>query len=143
MLASSDIVHQLIPQKNPMIMVDTLIRHDDQHTLTGFCIQEKNLFIEHGYFSSEGLLENMAQSAALRTGWIARQENTGDGDFSPPMGVIGAIKNFMVYHLPKSNTCITTEIVIQAEVMNATMISSRVMQDQDLLAEGELKIFLQ
>lgn len=124
-------------------MVDTLIRHDDQQSVTGFCIQDHNLFTEHGYFSAEGLLENMAQSAALRTGWIARQKNAGDGDFLPPMGVIGAIKNFMVYQLPKSNTCITTTIVIQAEVMNATMISGRIMQDQDILAEGELKIFLQ
>lgn len=143
MLASKKIVHKLIPQEKPMIMVDSLIHNEALKTITGFYIDRGNLFSENGKFTAEGLIENMAQSAALRTGWIAMQGHVPDQDFTPPVGVIGAVKNFKLHALPRIETTITTEIRIEAEIMNATIVKGRVMQDDKVLAEGELKIFLQ
>jgi predicted hotdog family 3-hydroxylacyl-ACP dehydratase len=143
MLASKDIVHKLIPQGHPMIMVDTLIEHNEHLTKTGFHISSDNLFVSNGKLSGEGLLENMAQSAALRTGWVASKRQQEQLAFKPPVGVIGAVKNFKVHKLPACNAEITTEIILQAEFMNASMIAGRVMLGNEILAEGELKIFLQ
>ena len=95
-----------------------------------------------GFFSEEGLIENMAQSAALRTGWMSKI-GAGETEFSPSIGVIGAIKNFMLYRNPAINTSITTEVEVITEIFNATMVQAKIMQDDELLAECELKIFIQ
>ncbi|MCK5765821.1 MAG: hypothetical protein KAH26_07550, partial [Bacteroidales bacterium] len=75
MLATKNTVTKLLPQGSPMIMVDTLISHDDRRTVTAFTIKKENIFVVNGRFSEAGLIENMAQSAALRTGWIAMQQS--------------------------------------------------------------------
>lgn len=142
MLANKEIVHKLIPQEEPMLMVDTLIEHIEDKTLTGFYIDTNNIFNTADCFSAEGLLENMAQSAALRSGWLAAEKAGKDGSFSPPVGFIGSVKKFIIHRLPKINTYITTEITAVAEIFNATMITARIMQNKDILAEAELKIFL-
>lgn len=126
-----------------MIMVDSLISNDEERTCTAFFIKEDTLFMENGLLTEEGLIENMAQSAALRTGWMAVTDQGGDQTIKPQVGVIGSVKNFILHRRPAANTEIVTEIEIQAEVFNATMVMGKVMQDQQLLAEAELKIFLE
>ncbi len=142
MLAAENLVRKLIPQGLPMVMVDSLLEHEGPRTLTGFGIEDGNLFVSKGVFSEAGIIENMAQSAALRTGWSAMHENTADGDFKPPIGVIGSVKNFKLYRLPGVNTKIETEILVEAEVFNATIIKAYVRADAEVLAEAELKIFI-
>lgn len=142
MLAAKNIVEKLIPQGIPMVMVDSLLVHEGPRTLTGFSIEEGNIFVSKGVFSEAGIIENMAQSAALRTGWVAMQENAGIENFNPPIGVIGAVKNFILYQLPQVNTRLSTEIVVQTEVFNATMIKASIWANEKLLAEAELKIFI-
>ena len=136
-------VSKLIPQQPPMVMVDELLYHDDQKSLSNLHIENDNLFVEEGLLSEAGIIENIAQTAALRTGWNALQA-VGAGEIkNPPVGVIGAVKNFILYSQPSVNTNITTEISIQTEIFNATIISGKVMAGDDLLAECEMKIFLQ
>lgn len=142
MIATKETVHKLIPQEPPMEMVDTLIYHDEQKTITGFHIQKDNIFVEGGVLTEEGMIENMAQSSALRFGWIGHSEK-GKEQFSPSVGVIGAIKNFKLYHNPKVNTSINTSIHIQLEVFNAIVVLGKVFLDDVLMAEAELKIFIQ
>lgn len=143
MLASKDIVRKLIPQGAPMAMVDTLIKHDVLKTISGFFIEADNLFAEEGYFTEEGLIENIAQTAALRTAWTAMTKEGETDKFVPPAGVIGSIRQFKIYRKPAINTWIETEITLITEIFNASVITGKVMQGDELLAEGELKIFLQ
>ena len=126
-----------------MIMVDVLEAQDEQNTITSFFIETDNLFVEEGVFSEEGMMENVAQSAALRTGWKGAEESNHGEGYVPPIGVIGAVKDFRFYRLPAAGTFIRTELSVTAEIFNATMVSGKIWQDDELLAEGELKIFLQ
>ncbi len=142
MIAEKDIVKKLIPQGPPMVMVDSLIYQDEHKTQTGFYLENNNLFNDNGCFSEEGLIENIAQSAAVRTAWFAMGESNGKGVISPPVGVIGSVKNFKLYRNPKISSSIITEIIVQAEIFNATLICGKVMQGKEILAEAELKIFL-
>lgn len=143
MLADKNTVHKLIPQDKPMIMVDELLEHDADRTLTGFVVEKDNLFAENGFFTEPGLIENMAQSAALRTGWMGMQEAGGDEDYHPPVGVIGALKNLVLYHIPKVPVQLQTEVGVIASFSNATVVKARVQTEGELLAEAELKIFIQ
>jgi len=143
MLAAKNTVHKLIPQGPPMVMVDTLIYQDEHKTETSFYLENNNLFNDNGYFSEEGMIENIAQSAALRIGWSALEKSEGKESVSPQVGVIGAVKTFKLYRKPRINSNITTEIIVEAEIFNATLISGKIMQEEEILAEAELKIFLQ
>lgn len=125
-----------------MLMVDNLIEHEEERTLTGFSIEAGNIFVNDGLFSESGIIENMAQSAALRTGWAGMQKSEGEANFNPPIGVIGSVKNFKLFRLPKVNNRLETEILVQAEIFNATVIKASVRSDGELLAEAELKIFI-
>lgn len=142
MLAEKTSVRKLIPQEPPMLMVDNLIEHEEERTLTGFSIEAGNIFVNDGLFSESGIIENMAQSAALRTGWAGMQKSEGEANFNPPIGVIGSVKNFKLFRLPKVNNRLETEILVQAEIFNATVIKASVRSDGELLAEAELKIFI-
>ena len=44
MLADKNTVQRLIPQEKPMIMVDELLEHDEDRTVTGFSVETDNLF---------------------------------------------------------------------------------------------------
>ena len=142
MLAGKDTVLKLIPQGIEMCMVDMLLYHDKKLSRTGFYIEKDNLFNVKGSFSEEGMIENIAQSAALRSGWMSKI-GAGETELAPSIGVIGAIKNFMLYRNPAINTSITTEVEVITEIFNATMVQGKIMQDDELLAECELKIFIQ
>lgn len=143
MLASKYMVSKLIPQGPPMIMVDGLLYHDEQKSRTCLQIESDNMFVIGDVFTEAGLIENIAQSAALRMGWMGYQEMKEGEDIKPKVGVIGAVKNFTLYQLPTVGTEINTEINIQTEIFNATIISGKITAGEELLAECEMKIFLQ
>jgi len=142
MLADKETVIRLIPQQPPMVMVHGLVEHNDRYTRTLFVVEEGNIFLEDGCLSEAGLIENMAQSAALRTGWISAGNKNEEQDFVPRIGVIGAIKNFELFRKPEVNSSLQTTIELQTEFGSATMVSAIVKQDDELLARAELKIFL-
>jgi 3-hydroxymyristoyl/3-hydroxydecanoyl-(acyl carrier protein) dehydratase len=139
MLAQGNDIFNLIPQRPPIVMVDKLFECNDQTALTGLEISSDNLFVTNGLFSESGLIENIAQSAAVMTGWLAISQTEGEQKI--PMGVIGAVKDFQVYFLPEVNSVINTRIVVLYRVANATIINGKVKFKDKLVAEGELKIF--
>lgn len=143
MLANEDMVSKLIPQGPPMLMVDGLLYHDEKKSRSCLHIENDNIFVIENKFTEAGLIENIAQSAALRMGWIGYQEMKEGEDISPKVGVIGAVKNFKLYRIAEVGMEINTEIIIQTEIFNATLISGKITADEELLAECEMKIFIQ
>ena len=142
MLADKDTVANLIPQDSPMVMVHGLLENDERYTQTVFTIEEGNIFLENDRFNEAGLIENMAQSAALRTGWMSTADKNPDNGFIPRVGVIGAIKNFELFRKPEVNSMLETTIELLTEFGPATMVSATVRQEEEVLARAELKIFL-
>ena len=88
-------VLDLIPQKPPFIFVDKLLEVNSDAISTEFVIREDNLLVDNGLFSPEGLIENVAQSCAVRLGYINRQTN-----IPKKIGVIGSLKNLDIQRLP-------------------------------------------
>jgi hypothetical protein len=46
---------------------------------TGFRFDAGNVFGQHGIFIEPGLIVNVAQTAAARTGWLAFQKASAEG----------------------------------------------------------------
>lgn len=127
----------LIPQKTPFVMVANLLYADDKITQTNFTIKEENIFLEKGKFSEAGLIENMAQTAAAGAGYNSKRNNK-----PVQIGYIGSVKNLEIFSLPKINDEIITEITIENQLFNVTIISGKIWCDETLVAQCEMKIFL-
>jgi predicted hotdog family 3-hydroxylacyl-ACP dehydratase len=137
MFIHTNSITEYIPQRPPVVMISGLLEVNDKLTRTGLQIADDNLFVENGKLMPPGLLENMAQTAAARIGYISQQEHT-----PVPIGFIGAVKDFEVFDLPPAGSFIETITEIQSQVFNATMVSGKVMHEGKVMAQCELKIFI-
>jgi predicted hotdog family 3-hydroxylacyl-ACP dehydratase len=136
MIAGESIL-SLIPQKPPFVMVDDLLFSDDNVTKTSFTVTADNVFVINGEFSEAGLMENMAQTAAAGAGNMARIENRAVTN-----GYIGQVKNFEIYSLPKIGDVLFTEIRMEVQVFDASIVSGKIWCNEVEVAQCEMKIFI-
>jgi 3-hydroxyacyl-[acyl-carrier-protein] dehydratase len=141
MLISEENILELIPQRYPMVMIDSMVACDEKKAVSRLTIRQDNLFLNGHGFTTEGMMENMAQTAAARTGYLLlnKQESSG---FKAPIGVIGSIKNFRMYCQPPIGSVIITTISIEHEVLQATVVKGKVEMNGELAAESDMQIFL-
>ena len=117
-------------------MVDGLIQTDETSTISVFQPGPENIFSEAGFFKEPGLIENMAQTAALRAGYEAKQSGE-----KVKAGFIGAVKNFKVHQLPGDTDQLTTIVVVINNFWNVTIIKGQTLVGGRIVAEAELSIF--
>lgn len=127
----------LIPQREPIVMVDKFVGITNGISETQLTIKNDNIFVENDCFTEFGLIEHIAQSAAARVGYICRKENKPIS-----IGYIGAISNMEIVFLPKINDMLETRIEILQEVFNITLIKAESFTDGRLTASCQMKIFL-
>ncbi|WP_291909617.1 3-hydroxyacyl-ACP dehydratase [Chitinophaga sp. CB10] len=137
MFIHTDDITAYIPQRAPIVMISGILEVEGPLTRTALDIAADNIFVEEGYFTAPGLMENMAQTAAARIGYISRQQNV-----PVPLGFIGAVKDFEIFESPPAGATIETTAVIGAEVFNATMVNAKVVYQDKVMAQCELKIFI-
>jgi len=128
-------ISNLIPQKTPFVMVDTLLEFSQENIISSFTIKQNNLFVKEDTFLEPGLIENMAQTVALHTGYdfFLKGEEA-------PTGYIGSIKKAEVFKLPKNNDVIKTEAKILHEFMGVTMVEIIVRNaNNEIIAQAQMK----
>ena len=138
-IAQGPEVFNFIPQRPPMVMIDTLISCADKRTCTSFKILPDNIFVKNGLFSEPGIIENIAQTAAAGLGFSISEKRKSN---QIPIGVIGAIKDLKIYCLPETGEALNTEVKIVFEHMNASIIKGEVFAGTKMVADCEMKIFL-
>ena len=136
MIATGDI-QSLIPQRPPFVMVDQLLSFTETTAHGGFRIKADNIFLENGEFKEPGLLENIAQTAAARAGYISKKENK-----PVATGYIAAVKNLEIYSFPKIGDELITEITIENQIFDVTLISGKITCNESLVAQCKMKIFI-
>jgi 3-hydroxymyristoyl/3-hydroxydecanoyl-(acyl carrier protein) dehydratase len=141
MLVSKDKITELLPQRYPTVMVDELLSCDEKQAVSRLLISKDNIFLERSSLSPSGMMEAMAQTAAARTGFLLKN-NPGSENKKVPVGVIGSIKNFRLYFQPQTGSVALTTVVIEHEVLQATIIKAKVEVDGKVASESNLQIFL-
>jgi 3-hydroxymyristoyl/3-hydroxydecanoyl-(acyl carrier protein) dehydratase len=141
MLISKEKILELIPQRRPMVMLDALVSCTGQQAVTELTIRKDNLFTDSNGLTAPGMMEAMAQTAAARNGYLMKNQ-AGGTNKKPPVGVIGSIKNFRLHFQPAIGSTITTTVIIEHEVLMATVVKGKVEVDGKLAAESDLQIFL-
>jgi predicted hotdog family 3-hydroxylacyl-ACP dehydratase len=129
-------IKSLIPQKPPFVMIDKLLSCDENATITSFRVLADNVMVTDGEFTEGGLMENMAQTAAARAGYMAQR--TGE---SVKDGYIAFIKNLEILRLPKVGDELLTEVKITDQVFGMTVISGTVTCNNVIQAKCEMSIF--
>ena len=129
-------VRELLPQQPPFVMVDRLTYFDERRVQSETTITEKNIFVDDLSLSASGLLENIAQTCALRLGYVNKyilKKNI-------QVGYIGAVRNFSVERLPRVGEAIQTEVEILEDVCGMTLAEAMVRSEGEVLAATEIKI---
>ncbi len=130
-------VDKYIPQREPFIMISRLSNVSEDSASSVFDITNENIFIKDGCFQEAGIIENIAQTAAAMTGYHSATNNN-----EIKRGFIGAIKNLKIFNLPKVESSIETTIRVENQVMNVNIIQGKVMQKGNLVAECEMRIYI-
>ena len=137
MVKPGENILSFIPQRAPLVMVDEIIYSDETITRSKFLVKAGNIFVEKGFLKEPGLLENIAQTAAARAGYISQKENR-----AVSLGYIGAIKNLVISGFPKINDEIITEITIENQIFDVSVISGKISCNEIVLAQCEMRIFI-
>lgn len=131
-------IFDLIPQRPPIVMVDSILLTSGAKTTTLFQIEKSNIFCSGGFFREPGLIENIAQSAAAAAGY--ERHNMG---LSLLTGFIGGIKNLEVIDLPEVGEEIETSIEVIHNIFNVKIVIGTVRRrNGKICASCEMKIFL-
>ncbi|WP_340115069.1 hypothetical protein [Maribellus mangrovi] len=131
-------IEELIPQRAPFILVDKLIEFDKQCFKSKFYLSPDHYFARDKVFAAEGLIENMAQTAAAGVGYEYRQAAK-----DIKIGYIGAIQKVAINELPLLLTTITTVVTRTNTVMNVEIVKCEVFNKNGrLIASSEMKVFI-
>jgi 3-hydroxymyristoyl/3-hydroxydecanoyl-(acyl carrier protein) dehydratase len=136
MLVNQKEITNFIPQRPPMVMVDGLLSSDEKTTTSLFRPGQDCIFCKEGFFSEAGLIENMAQTAALRSGYEAHKKSE-----NIKVGFIGAVKKFRLHFLPQVNDQLETKIQVLNSLLNASIVKASVEVKGEIAAQAELSIF--
>ncbi len=136
-ITDESVLLDLIPQKKPFVMVDKLLYFSQEQVVSGLSITAENLFTENAIFNAPGLIENMAQTVALHTGYeyYLKKEPA-------PTGYIGAIKKVEIMALPKIGQELITTVTILHSIMGITLVQAEVKCNETIIALSEMKTAL-
>lgn len=131
-------IHELLPQREPFVMVDKLVHFDEKTTTTSFLVREDNLFVENGRLNACALAENIAQTCAARLGYV----NKYILKRGIQIGFIGAVKDMKVIDTPVVGDVLTTTIHVLEQIMGLTLVTAVIRIGDRVVTTAEMKIAL-
>lgn len=129
-------IHELLPQQEPFVMIDTLVSFDVKRTVSETIVSKDNMFVEDNHLTSSGLIENIAQTCAARIGYINKYINKK----GIQIGLIGAIRNLEIIKLPEVNQRILTTVDIEDEVFGMILAKANIACNGEDIVTTEIKI---
>lgn len=126
----------LIPQKPPFVLISALLEVSEGHSVTSFVFDQNHVLCEDGKLTTGGVMENIAQTAAAKTGYQSFMKGK-----KVPIGFIGDVRDFTCTRLPKIGEELTTEIRISNKIFDVTLITGTVKLNGEQIASCKMKIF--
>ena len=129
-------VHDILPQREPFVMVGRIVHFEMGMSVSETTVREDNLFVEDGFFSPCGIMENIAQTCASRIGIYNRYVLGNDVQ----IGYIGAIRDCSFAGRVPAGSVLTTRIDVLEEIFGMTLASASVECDGRTVAAANLKL---
>jgi len=141
-------IQNFLPHRKPMLMVDMILHICGEKVTTVFKIEEDNIFVDKGFFTEVGLIENAAQTCSS----IVARAFFDDNDIENKnnvnvLGFISAIRTLKIHALPKSGSEIITKSFLiskyNTELYTTCLMDCKIFCGEELLLEGEINLFIQ
>ncbi len=129
-------VHTLLPQQEPFVMVGKLAHYDSQCTVTETTVTPDNILADDGHLSPAGVAENIAQTCAVRIGYINRYILHQD----VAAGVIAAITGMKILRRPHTGETLRTTLTVEAEAFGMIMANATITVDGTTIAQTRIKL---
>ncbi len=129
---------EYIPQRAPIVMVNEFYGIEENESCSGLKVTEGNIFCEDGVLSDGGIIEHIAQSAALRVGYAYKSRGE-----AVPLGFIGSVNKFVCERHPRVGEKLYTTITVETEVMGISLVGAKVESGGEKIAECKMKIFIE
>ena len=137
-MIKGDDIKKLIPQREPFIMVDGFEEGDDNSAVTTLSVCPDNYFLlPDSTMAETGLVEHLAQSCSALAG--ARSQDPEH----PPVGLIGEVKHFKCHRRPRVGEMVKSTITFGLTFGNVTLATGQAFVNEELIADINLKIFMQ
>ncbi len=138
MLYNKEQLERLIPQRAPILMLDSIEGIEGETIVSQLTIREGNFFLVGNEFQEMGIIEHMAQTASALAGHKAL-----DATDSAPIGMIGEVKKFELHRLPHLGDTLRTTVTFMDEVAGVTLITCATTIGEEPVAETRMKIFVE
>ena len=128
---------EIIPQKSPMKVIDTLVRVAERYADVSVTIRKDMLFVgEDGIVDDAIYLEMMAQSIAALNGF----KQLGISESAPEGFLLGA-KNLEILKKARVGDKLTISVYKYARYGDFGVIQGTISRNDDVLARGEIKVW--
>ena len=117
-------------------MVHDLVEASDDHAVTRLHVSPANVFADGGFLGEPGLVENIAQTAAVHVGFQCSRKG-----LPIPIGYIAAIRDLTINKLPPVGSLLTSRVDITNKVLDVTVARGQVECDGEVLCSCEMRIF--
>lgn len=133
-------IHNFLPHREPMLMVDYILELTPEKVITSFVITSDNIFVHNNQFVEAGLIEHSAQtsSSILGQSFFENPESN-----TKVIGFITNIKKIEVYELPKAGNKIISNAFLISKYENICQILCETFLDEKLLIRTEISLFIQ
>ncbi len=138
MLVEKVNIKTYIPQREPFIMIDSLLQANETGFLSSFLVEDDNLFIDNNVLSESAIVENIAQTCAAGFGYLSSLEVEAEAR----LGFIGAITKLEVYNEVTANTLIETQVTILSTFESIHLIEGIARTSNTDLIKCQMKIVL-
>ncbi len=132
-------IESLIPQREPILLVDALAGVEGDVARTRFTVRGGNSFVgDDGLLAEPGLVEHIAQSASAFAGYKARERGASE----PPVGYIGEVKDFRCYRCPRVGEELRTTVTFGPEVGGVSVLTGETRVGEETVACTQMKIYV-
>lgn len=134
------------------MMVDGFEESDDNSAFTTLSVSHDNYFLlPDGTMAETGLIEHLAQSCSALAGAQAIAQKALltevvppiNEDTPPPVGLIGEVKHFKCLRRPRVGERVKSTVTFGLTLENVTLATGQAFVDEEMIANIQLKIFMQ
>ena len=132
-------IKSLIPQREPILLVDALVGVEGGAVRTRLTVRRDNCFVgEDGLLAEPGLVEHIAQSASAFAGYKAMEARASE----PPGGYIGVVRKFRGYRCPRVGEELQTTVTFGPEVGGVSVLTGETCVGEETVACTQMKIYV-
>ncbi|MDR0828120.1 MAG: hypothetical protein LBN33_09665 [Desulfovibrio sp.] len=128
---------RLLPHAGPMCCIERLLSSSRTAAVAEVLLTPRHSLVSDGTLDNAGCVELAAQTAGAMQGYDLYMKGQ-----PPKFGYLAGAQDF-IFHAPaRAGDLLTIKVTIEAELGEVSVLSSRILRGETLLAEGRIKVYV-